>query len=1105
MLNGKKQIIGFRAGSGTTMIKKSGHTYNTNKNYTPELLSASMFHLDWESSRAFNNINGFYNEVTSGDSGSGLYLYDNQQKKWVLLGTMYGIATNGYSTWSIFNKYDKQTVNNLKQYFHEDIHLNNRQMDINSNTYTIEGKQSSIPVTEKSNQNKDFNFTGGGIINVKQNVNLNNGGLVFDNDQTYAVNGMGSFKGAGIDIGNGTTVNWNIQYANGDNLHKIGEGTLDVKKAQDTNLKIGNGTVIINAEKAFNNIYMSSGNGTVKLNNAKALGAGDYQGIFFTENGGTLDLNGYSQTFKKIAATDAGTTITNTSEKEATLAIDNDVDYIYHGNIKNNIKLTHEHTEKKDNTRLIIDGDVDTQNDISVKNSQLTFQGFATNHAVFRDGGFSCSMPAAMKWLCGKDYVADIQNLESSVNQKNNTNYKTNNQVASFDQPDWENRTFKFRTLNLDNATFSVGRNAFVEGDIIATRSDIIQGDTTAYIDVHSGKNITNQGFTFRQQLSSGTSVGETKFSGQIISTGGSVNVGDKASVTLTKPSTLDGTPLTIDKGGVITAQGGLYTSKEAQIAGTMNLTGNLGLNNAWSPAIYIGYGGYNLTKDNAQFTARNQAFVFANIKSDKATTISLGQESTAENQNTPAYSAFALAILYGFDTSLEGKIEAKKSTLTMNDTLWKVTGNSALNHINITNSMMLFRGDKNTFSTLTVDELTANNSAFVMRTNMSTSDQIVVNKLLKGENNILLVDFIEKNGNNRMLNVPLVSAPEGTKGDVFTASTRSIGFSDVTPEIKQEVKDNKSVWTLTGYKAVTNATAVTKAQSLMSGKYKTFLNEVNNLYKRMGELRDINGEAGAWGRIMSGGGSAGSGYSDNYTHVQVGADKKHELGGLDLFTGLTMTYTDSHAGNNDFSGQTKSVGAGIYASAMFDSGAYIDLIGKYVHHNNEYTASFAGLSTKNYGSYSLYTGAEVGYRYHVASDAWIELQAELVYGAISGKQFSWKDQGMSLFMKDKDFNPLIGRTGLDVGKTFSGKGWKVTARVGIGYQFDLLANSETMLWDASGEKRIKGEKDSRMLMNVGLNAEVRDNLRFGLEFDKSAFGKYNVDNVVNANFRYSF
>ncbi|PXF64740.1 hypothetical protein CFK44_24820, partial [Escherichia coli O157] len=47
--------------------------------------------------------------------------------------------------------------------------------------------------------------------------------------------------------------------------------------------------------------------------------------------------------------------------------------------------------------------------------------------------------------------------------------------------------------------------------------------------------------------------------------------------------------------------------------------------------------------------------------------------------------------------------------------------------------------------------------------------------------------------------------------------------------------------------------------------------------------------------------------------------------------------------------------------------------------------------------------------------------------------------------------------------------------------------------------------KDSRMLVSVGLNAEIKNNMRFGLELDKSAFGKYNVDNAINANIRYYF
>ena len=179
---------------------------------------------------------------------------------------------------------------------------------------------------------------------------------------------------------------------------------------------------------------MASGNSTVKLNHDKALGTGEFQGIFFTENGGTLDLNGHSQTFQRIAATDGGTTITNTSGTEAILAINNSSNYIFHGNIQDNIKLTHEFDSKRDNSRLIIDGDINTNNDISVKNSQLTLQGHATEHAVFREGARVCHWG----FLCEKDYAGDIQKQETTVNKNKNTNYKPNNQVASFEQPDWE-------------------------------------------------------------------------------------------------------------------------------------------------------------------------------------------------------------------------------------------------------------------------------------------------------------------------------------------------------------------------------------------------------------------------------------------------------------------------------------------------------------------------------------------------------------------------------------------------------------------------------------------------------------------------------------------
>ncbi|WP_146673349.1 autotransporter outer membrane beta-barrel domain-containing protein, partial [Salmonella enterica] len=92
---------------------------------------------------------------------------------------------------------------------------------------------------------------------------------------------------------------------------------------------------------------------------------------------------------------------------------------------------------------------------------------------------------------------------------------------------------------------------------------------------------------------------------------------------------------------------------------------------------------------------------------------------------------------------------------------------------------------------------------------------------------------------------------------------------------------------------------------SFMGMGYKNFMTEVNNLNKRMGDLRDTQGEDGMWVRIMNGAGTGDAGYSDRYTHLQTGFDKKHRLSGADLFTGVLMSYTDSSARGRAYSGDT--------------------------------------------------------------------------------------------------------------------------------------------------------------------------------------------------------
>ncbi|HHY2180708.1 TPA: autotransporter outer membrane beta-barrel domain-containing protein, partial [Escherichia coli] len=931
-------------------------------------------------------------------------------------------------------------------------------------------------------------------------------------------------------------------------------------------LKIGAGTVILeqkaknNDSTAFSSINISGGNSRVKL-------SGDNQiipdNVSWGFRGGYLDINGKNTEFSRLQAVDYGAAIINSSTDKSLLTLNLsplkkdeiavsvkalDMNAIFHGGYGTAGDLykttfygpTQYYLLKKPKFGSVLMG--------SLKNtSEWQFAGTDLNQAVdmAKNNKLTSSAQASYlyhgKLLGNMDIVIpeltgnDILTLDGSVSISGNMSKQDGalilqghpvihaGQTVSASQSDWENREFSLNNLNLNNADFSLSRNAFMNGNIRAVnQSTVIIGGDTVFTDKNNGTGndvISVEGKSAAAGTSSYTGhiTLEQKsaldirdnFRGGVTSEDSHINV-SSSSVLFSDASSFINSSLNIHKGGALTAQGGLFTGGSIDIGDASLLLTGTPVNSddaAFLPTINMADGGFKLMSDSSVLKARDQASVVGDIISDKQATISFGTESGKEGiLSEKASRGVAVGLLSGFNTAYRGAIHAPSASATVNNTWWQLTGDSSLRSLKNTGSMTYFTGSaaNKAFHTLTVDELTTNGTAYAMRTDLKNADKLVVNKKLSGKDNILLVDFLNKPTGEK-LDIELVSAPGNSSKDVFKGSEQAIGFSNVTPVITAIDAGDKTTWNLTGYRMAENPATTQSASGLASVGYKSFLSEVNNLNKRMGDLRDINGEAGAWARIMSGTGSAGGGFSDNHTHVQVGVDKKHELDGLDLFTGFTVTHTDSSASADAFKGKTKSVGAGLYASAMFDSGAYIDLIGKYVHHDNEYTATFAGLGTRDYSTHSWYAGAEAGYRCHVTEDTWIEPQAELVYGAVSGKQFAWKDQGMHLSMKDRDYNPLIGRTGVDVGKSFSGKDWKVTARAGLGYQFDLLANGETVLRDASGEKRIKGEKDSRMLMSVGLNAEIRDNVRFGLEFEKSAFGKYNVDNAVNANFRYSF
>ncbi|ELO5120867.1 autotransporter outer membrane beta-barrel domain-containing protein, partial [Escherichia coli] len=585
---------------------------------------------------------------------------------------------------------------------------------------------------------------------------------------------------------------------------------------------------------------------------------------------------------------------------------------------------------------------------------------------------------------------------------------------------------------SLKNADFHLSRNAALNGDIQSDNSHIALGSSKVFVDKNDGTGnyvsavegvSTPDTVNDRSQyqgnitLQKGSTLDiNNRFTGGIEAHDSNVNVSSPDAL-LQNSGVFVNSTLSVRDGGHLTAQKGLYSDGRVQVGknGTLSLSGTPvpDSDSQFAPILYTTEG-YDLTGDNATLDISQQAHVSGDVHTTGSSTIRIGSENPGSVSSSVS-PVLAAGLFSGYNAAYYGAITGGKGNVSMNNGLWQLTGDSGINTLTTRNSRVQSE-ENGTFRTLTANKLDATGSDFVLRTDLKNSDKILIKEKASGSDNTLNVSFMKNPTPGQSLNIPLVTAPAGTAAEVFKAGTRVTGFSRVTPTLRVDTTGGSTKWILDGFRTEADKAAAAKADSFMNAGYKNFMTEVNNLNKRMGELRDMNGDAGAWARIMSGAGSADGGYSDNYTHVQVGFDKKHVLDGVDLFTGITMTYTDSSADSDAFSGKTKSVGGGLYASALFNSGAYIDLIGKYIHHDNDYTGNFAGLGTKHYGTHSWYAGAETGYRYHLTEDTFIEPQAELVYGAVSGKTFRWKDGEMDLSMKNKDFSPLIGRTGIELG-----------------------------------------------------------------------------------------
>lgn len=298
-----------------------------------------------------------------------------------------------------------------------------------------------------------------------------------------------------------------------------------------------------------------------------------------------------------------------------------------------------------------------------------------------------------------------------------------------------------------------------------------------------------------------------------------------------------------------------------------------------------------------------------------------------------------------------------------------------------------------------------------------------------------------------------------------------------VTNEVKAQNKTNLSISSL-------------GAISLM-----TWRQENNDMNKRLGEIRDSQGEQGIWARMSRGEAKYGSqGVKNQYNYYQLGYD--HKIAD-DWILGGAFTYTDGENNLVGGSGTNKNTGFAVYGSNLRDDGSFIDLIAKYAHMKNDFD-TIGGVGIGEYSTNGYALSAEYGKRFQ-QDGFWIEPQAELTYGKVSSADFT-TSEGAKVHQDSLD--SLVGRLGFSLGKDV--KAGNVYVRASYLYDFkgDVAMRMSNGVASDTYDQDLGG---SWWEFGIGTNLNFGKDMHFYFDVERTEGGKVDTPWQWNAGVRLSF
>ena len=283
--------------------------------------------------------------------------------------------------------------------------------------------------------------------------------------------------------------------------------------------------------------------------------------------------------------------------------------------------------------------------------------------------------------------------------------------------------------------------------------------------------------------------------------------------------------------------------------------------------------------------------------------------------------------------------------------------------------------------------------------------------------------------------------------------------------------------------------------------------NEMNDVMKRMGDLRLSPENMGAWVHFYRGKTSSDkdkANFRMDYTTIQVGYDWK---AGKDWRVGVAGSYMKGSSSYATGSGDNKAGNLAVYGTWTGKSGEYVDVIAKVGRMANDFSVSNAWGNVTAQGDYHTWgesVSAEYGRRFHKDNGYYYEPQIEMTFGHLNGASYEMTSNGHGTLQVDQSgLTSVIGRLGIAMGQETKRSTWFLKASL-----YHEFAGDMDTTWKVTGNptKYTKQDgKDTWLGIQLGGTMKLSDNTSLYGDFEKTFGGDIKTDWRIDAGLRWSF